>query len=69
MFDNFPLQHPATPPAPLLIAALALLHRRCPRNELNAARLLQRAALSITLSPAEREVCQSLGKDLEREKC
>lgn len=66
MFDKLPLQHPATPPAPLLIAALALLHRRCPRNELNAARLLQRAALSITLSPAEREVCQSLAEDLER---
>lgn len=66
MFDKLPLQLPSTPPAPLLIAALALLHRRCPRNELNAARLLQRAALSITLSPAEREVCQSMAEDLER---
>lgn len=66
MFDKLPLQHRPTPPAPLLIAALALLHQRCPRNELNAARLLQRAALSTMLSAAEREVCQSLAEELER---
>lgn len=66
MLDTLSSHHLAVPPASLLIAALALLHRRCPRNELNAARLLQRAALSHTLSPAEREVCQSLAEDLER---
>ena len=66
MFYVLPPQTLSTPPAPLLIAVLALLHRPCPRNELNAARLLQRAALSTTLSAAEREVCQSLAEDLER---
>ncbi len=66
MFDPNPLQHPLTPPASLLIAALALLRQRCPRNELNAALLLHRAALSSTLSLAEREVCHSLADELER---
>lgn len=53
-------------PAPLLVAALALLNRRCTRNERNAARLLQRAALSLSLSPTERETCLRLAEELER---
>lgn len=65
MFDSSPALPTVSPPAPLLIAALALLNRRCRRNDLNAARLLQRAALSLTLSPSEREVCQSLAEELE----
>ena len=52
-------------PAPLLVAALALLNRRCTRNEMNAARLLQRAALSHGLSQSEREICMSLAEELE----
>ncbi len=52
-------------PAPLLIAALALLNRRCPRNETHAALLLHRAAKSPALHPDEREVCQTLADDLE----
>lgn len=66
MFNTLSSQYTTAPTAPLLIAALALLHGRCPRNELNAALLLHRAALSPTLSPAEREVCQSLAEELER---
>lgn len=69
MFDNFPLQHPATPPAPLLIAALALLHRRCPRNELNAARLLQRAASSITPSRRNAKSAKAGQKTWSVKKC
>lgn len=65
MFDASPALLPSSPPAPLLIAALALLNRRCRRNDLNAARLLQRAAQSCALSPSEREVCQNLAEELE----
>ena len=54
-----------TPPAPLLVAALALLSRRCPRNNISAALLLQRVALSTALSPVEREICQKLAEELE----
>lgn len=57
--------HSSTPATPLLVAALALLSRRCIRNEMNAARLLQRAALSLGLSQAEREICLSLAEELE----
>ena len=64
MFDASPALIPSSPPASLLIAALALLNPRCRRNDLNAARLLQRAALSLTLSPSEREVCQNLAEEL-----
>lgn len=66
MPDSLPPQYSCAPPAPLLVAALALLNRRCPRNEMSAARLLQRAALSLTLSPTEREICQTLAEELER---
>lgn len=52
------------PLAPLLIGALALLNRRCPRNETHAALLLQRAAQSPALDPVEREVCQGLADEL-----
>lgn len=65
MFEASPAIIPSSPPAPLLIAALALLNRRCRRNNLNAALLLQRAAKSLTLSPSEREVCQNLAEELE----
>lgn len=65
MIDTSPALLPAALPAPLLIAALALLHPRCRRNNLNAARLLQRAAQSLTLSPSEREVCETLAEALE----
>lgn len=54
-----------TPPAPLLVAALALMNRRCTRNDMNAARLLHRAALSLALNPAERETCLRLAEELE----
>ena len=64
MYDVSRASFPA-PPAPLLIAALALLHGGCRRNHLNAARLLQRAAQSCALSPSEREVCQNLAEELE----
>ena len=66
MLDKLSPQYTAIPTAPLLVAALALLQGHCPRNELNAALLLHRAALSSTLSPAEREVCQHLAEALER---
>lgn len=59
-------QYTLTAPVSLLVAALALLNRRCPRNEISAALLLQRAALSPTLSPTEREICQTLAEELER---
>lgn len=65
MYDLLPPQHSSTSIASLLIAALALLNRRCPRNEINAARLLQRVALSPVLTPAEREVCRTLAEELE----
>ena len=64
MYDINRASIPA-PPAPLLIAALALLHGSCRRNHLNAARLLQRAAQSCALSPSEREVCRNLAEELE----
>jgi len=66
MYDPISLQYLTTSPASLLVATLALLQRRCPRNELNAARLLQRAANSADLSLAEREVCLSIAEELER---
>ena len=65
MFDLSLVSRTSSPPAPLLIAALALLTQRCRRNDLNAARLLQRATQSLTLSPSEREVCQNLAEELE----
>jgi len=57
---------PSHPSAPLLVAALALLSRPCPRNEINAARLLQRAACASELTPAERDICLNLAEELER---
>lgn len=65
MFDVGPVQPPFSSPAPLLIAALALHNGRCRRNDLNAARLRQRAALSLPLSPSKSEVCQNLTEELE----
>ena len=65
MIETSPALPSTSLPTPLLIAALALLHQRCPRNNLNAARLLQRAAQSLTLSPSEREVCETLAEALE----
>lgn len=62
---SHPLSRPGFDPStPLLIAALALLNRRCPRNASRAALLLQRAALCDTLTPGEREVCLSLADEL-----
>lgn len=66
MYDPISPQNLTTSPASLLVATLALLQRRCLRNELNAARLLYRAANSADLSLAEREVCQCLAEELER---
>jgi len=66
MPDSLSPHYSITPPAPLLVAALALLNRRCTRNDMNAARLLQRAALSLDLNPTERETCLRLAEELER---
>lgn len=66
MPDSLSPHYSRTPPAHLLVAALALLNRRCTRNDMNAARLLQRAALSLALSPTERETCLRLAEELER---
>ncbi len=63
---SYPLPRTVLEPSvPLLVAALALLHRPCPRNASRAALLLQRAALCATLTPVEREICQSLADELE----
>lgn len=64
MPDSLSPHYSCTPPAPLLVAALALLNRRCTRNDMNAARLLQRAALSLDLSPIERDICLNLAEEL-----
>lgn len=65
MPNSLSTPYSCTPPVSLLVAALALLSRRCPRNETSAALLLQRVALSGALSPVEREICQKLAEELE----
>jgi hypothetical protein len=55
------------PPTSLLIALLVMLRHPCARNQATAALLLARAAQHAALSPAERETCQCLLDELERE--
>ena len=54
-------------PASLLIAALVMLRHPCARSRATASLLLERAAQHSALSPAERETCQCLLDELERE--
>jgi hypothetical protein len=57
--------HPSHDPAPsLLIAALALISRRCPHNTSRATLLLQCAALCLTLTDDERDICAHLADEL-----
>lgn len=51
--------------ASLLVAALAMLGRPCPRNTTAARLLLQRASSDTTLSPAERETCREFAETLD----
>jgi hypothetical protein len=51
--------------ASLLVAALAMLGRPCPRNTAAARLLLQRASGHDDLSPAERETCRDLADALD----
>jgi hypothetical protein len=51
--------------ASLLVAALALLGRPCPRNTAVARLLLQRASSDAALSPVERETCRDLAEALD----
>jgi hypothetical protein len=53
------------PPTSLLVAALVMLHRPCPRNQATATLLLSRAAQDSALSSAEREACQRLADELD----
>ena len=55
------------PPTPLLIAILVMLRHPSARNQATAALLLARAAQHEALSPADREICQCLLHELERE--
>lgn len=55
------------PPASLLVAALVMLRRPCPRNQATAQLLLERAAEHTALTPAEREACRELADTLDRE--
>lgn len=57
------LSHPAS----LLVAALVMLRRPCPRNQATARLLLTRAAEFSSLTPAEREACLSLADELDME--
>lgn len=56
-----------TPPASLLVAALVMLRHPCPRNHATAQLLLERAAESPALTPAEREACLEVADLLDRE--
>jgi hypothetical protein len=51
--------------ASLLVAALAMLGRPCPRNAAAARLLLQRASSDTGLSPAERETCREIAETLD----
>jgi len=51
--------------ASLLVAALAMLGRPCPRNTAAARLLLQRASSDTALSPAERETCREIAEVLD----
>ena len=51
--------------ASLLVAALAMLSRPCPRNTAAARLLLRRATSDIALSPAERETCREIAEALD----
>ena len=53
--------------ASLLVAALALLGRPCPRNTAVARLLLQRASSDVALSPVEHETCRDLAEALDTE--
>lgn len=59
---------PTFHPAPLLVAALVMLHHPCSRNKATARLLLERAAEHAGLTPAEREACRNLADDLEVER-
>lgn len=52
-------------PASLLVAALALLRQPCSRSRATARLLLERAAETGELTPAEREVCRCLADDMD----
>ena len=56
-----------TPPASLLVAALVMLRRPCPRNQATAQLLLERAAENSALTPAEREACREFADTLDRD--
>jgi hypothetical protein len=51
--------------ASLLVAALAMLSRPCPRNTAAARLLLRRASSDTALSPAERDTCLDLAEALD----
>jgi hypothetical protein len=51
--------------ASLLVAALAMLGRPCPRNTAAARLLLRRASSDTALSPAERETCREIAETLD----
>ncbi|MCU0809496.1 MAG: hypothetical protein MUE59_00385 [Thiobacillaceae bacterium] len=51
--------------ASLLVAALALLGRPCPRNTAVARLLLQRASSDAALSSVERETCREIAETLD----
>ena len=51
--------------ASLLVAALAVLARPCPRNTAVARLLMRRASRHDALSPAERETCRALADAME----
>lgn len=55
------------PPTSLLIAILVMLRYPSARNQATAALLLARVTQHAALSPAERETCQCLLDELERE--
>lgn len=54
-----------SPVSSLLVAALVLLRQPCTRNKASARLLLDRAAGSAALSPAERDACRNLADDLD----
>jgi hypothetical protein len=57
--------HPLNPsPAPLLVAALALLNQGGPYRRARARLLLLRAASNDTLSTDERDICRELADEL-----